>query len=107
MSLLNRIIKTVKANPSKQYLFKPHPRADNRYIKNMPVIENLRVVESSIEHLLSLVGRIYVTYSGVGVEGWRLGIPVTLVDMPGKVAWSKLLDSENLPVRDRQQIKST
>jgi hypothetical protein len=105
--LIKCLAKQIRTNSNTTYLFKPHPRADNRYIKNMPVIENLRVVESSIEHLLSLVGRIYVTYSGVGVEGWRLGIPVTLVDMPGKVAWSKLLDSENLAVRDCQYIEST
>ena len=38
------------------------------------------------------MGRVYVTYSGVGVEAYRLGIPVTIVDIPGNIGWSKLLD---------------
>ena len=28
----------------------------------------------------------------MGVEGRRLGIPVSLVKIPGKICWSKLLD---------------
>jgi predicted glycosyltransferase len=52
----------------------------------------LQVVDDPIQELLEYVGRVYVTYSGVGVEAARLGIPTTLVHIPGRISWSKLLD---------------
>jgi len=36
---------------------------------------------------LGFVGMVYVPYSGVGVEALRLGIPTTLVHMPGRISW--------------------
>ena len=50
------------------------------------------MVDSPIKDLLEFVGQVYVTYSGVGVEAARLGIPTTLVHIPGRISWSKLLD---------------
>tara|TARA_Y100001960_G_C14771513_1_gene880364 strand:+ start:1666 stop:3333 length:1668 start_codon:yes stop_codon:yes gene_type:complete len=75
-----------------RFLFKPHPRANNVYLKTLPSFPNFEVVDSPIKDLLEFVGQVYVTYSGVGVEAARLGIPTTLVHMPGRISWSKLLD---------------
>ena len=83
------------ANPRIRFLFKPHPRARNRYLKRLPELQNLQVVDRPIKNLLGFVGMVYVTYSGVGVEALRLGIPTTLVHMPGRISWSKLLDYQN------------
>ena len=91
-SLLNVLIPEIAERSDKQYLMKPHPRADNRYTKKIKPMRNLKVVNDPIDKLLCKVGEVYVTYSGVGVEAWRLGIPVTLVNIPGKISWSKLLD---------------
>ena len=84
--------KVVETSPTVRFLFKPHPRAKNAYLKKLPQLPNLEVVASPINQLLEFVGRVYVTYSGVGVEAARLGIPTTLVHMPGRISWSKLLD---------------
>ena len=75
-----------------RFLFKPHPRANNSYLKSLPSFPNFQVVDSPIKDLLEFVGQVYVTYSGVGVEAARLGIPTTLVHIPGRISWSKLLD---------------
>jgi len=91
--------KVVETSPTVRFLFKPHPRAKNAYLKKLPQLPNFEVVSSPINQLLEFVGRVYVTYSGVGVEAARLGIPTTLVHMPGRISWSKLLD---YPSEDRE-----
>ncbi len=91
-NLLKVLLDTIKSSSKTRFLFKPHPRARKNYLSICQDIPNLQIVHTPIQELLAYVGRIYVTYSGVGVEGWRLGIPVTLVDIPGHASWSKLLD---------------
>jgi hypothetical protein len=89
------IRETVEKKPEIRFLFKPHPRASNLYLKTLPLIPNFEVVDSPIKDLLEFVGQVYVTYSGVGVEAARLGIPTTLVHIPGRISWSKLLDYQD------------
>ena len=76
------------------YLFKPHPRADNRYLTEWSYMNNLRVSTQPIETLLTVVSHVYVTYSSVGVEAQCLGVDVTVIDVPGRVNTSSLLDLE-------------
>ncbi|SVC83458.1 uncharacterized protein METZ01_LOCUS336312, partial [marine metagenome] len=90
--LVKTLLPLVKENNTITFYLKPHPRSDKRYLDSIPDISNLIIVEKPIEELLKIVGQIYVTYSSVGVEGRRLGIPVSLVKIPGKICWSKLLD---------------
>jgi hypothetical protein len=91
-NLLMLLLDTIKTSSKTRFLFKPHPRARKNYLSICQGVPNLQIVYTPIQELLAYVGRIYVTYSGVGVEGWRLGIPVILVDIPGHASWSKLLD---------------
>ena len=90
--LVKTLLPLVKEKNTITFYLKPHPRSDKRYLDSIPDISNLVIVEKPIEELLKIVGQIYVTYSSVGVEGRRLGIPVSLVKIPGKICWSKLLD---------------
>jgi hypothetical protein len=90
--LVKTLLPLVKEQKAITFYLKPHPRSDKRYLDAIPDISNLKIVKKPIEELLAIVGRIYVTYSSVGVEGRRLGIPVVLVKIPGKICWSKLLD---------------
>jgi len=91
-SLVRTLLPLVKEKKDITFYLKPHPRSDKRYLSAIPDISNLLIVEKPIEDLLTIVGRIYVTYSSVGLEGRQLGIPVSLVKIPGKFCWSKLLD---------------
>jgi hypothetical protein len=93
-------------NPQIRFLFKPHPRARNRYLKRLPELQNLQVVDKPIENLLGFVGAVYVTYSGVGVEASGLGIPTTLVHMPGRISWSILLDYENVDLQENLAVRN-
>lgn len=77
------------------YLFKPHPRADNHYLTEWSYINNFRISTQPIETLLAVVSHVYVTYSSVGVEAQRLGVDVTVIDVPGRVNISSLLDRES------------
>jgi len=95
-ALVKSLLGTIESTPAVKYLLKPHPRGDNRYRKKYKHIANLEIISLPIDRVLSVVERVYVTYSGVGVEAWSLGIPVTLVNIPGKVSWSKLLDYQAL-----------
>jgi len=90
--LVKSLLPLVKEKNAVTFYLKPHPRSDKQYLDSIPDISNLIIVEKPIEELLKIVGQIYVTYSSVGVEGRRLGIPVSLVKIPGKICWSKLLD---------------
>jgi hypothetical protein len=90
--LVKTLLPLVKEKNAVTFYLKPHPRSDKQYLDSIPDFSNLIIVEKPIEELLKIVGQIYVTYSSVGVEGRRLGIPVSLVKIPGKICWSKLLD---------------
>lgn len=53
---------------------------------------NLIVSTEPIDILMQQVSRIFVTYSSVGIEAKILGLEVTIVDIPGKLNESPLLD---------------
>ena len=91
-TLMRMMLPTIISNPDQKFILKPHPRARNKYVYLFDKISNLEISKQPIESMLSIVGRVYVTYSGVGVEAYKLGIPVTIVDIPGTISWSKLLD---------------
>ena len=91
-TLVKTLLPLIKEQDAINFYLKPHPRSDKRYLDAIRSLPNLFIVDKPIEELLAVVGRIYVTYSSVGIEGRRLGIPVVLVKIPGKICWSKLLD---------------
>ena len=93
-ALLNRIIKTVKANPSKHYLFKPHPKSgiSKSGIPKQYQTNNIELVNGHIKNYLESVSEVISTYSSVGLEAYLLGIKVSLVYLPNKINESPLLD---------------
>ena len=93
-ALLNRIIKTVKANPSKHYLFKPHPKSGifKNGIPKQYQTNNIEIVNGHIKDYLESVSEVISTYSSVGFEAYLLGIKVSLVYLPNKINESPLLD---------------
>ncbi len=90
--LIKALHQLIVNNPKQTFILKAHPRGGRDYIDKIPLLGNLELSEEPIEALLTRVGRVYVSYSSVGLEAHRLGIPVSLVLIPGKICWSKLLD---------------
>jgi hypothetical protein len=86
------MIPTILENPQRQYLFRPHPRARNNYIDQFRKVRNVNISEEPIQDVLCKVGHVFVTYSGLGLEAYQLGLSVTLVHIPGRINWSKCLD---------------
>jgi len=82
----------IKNCPDHRFLFRPHPRGDNRYLRKIDHPENLVLDTALIQDSLSKVSRVFVTYSGIGYEAARLGLPVTVVHIPGRINWSKCID---------------
>ena len=86
------MLSTIKNRPDHRFLFRPHPRGDNRYLRKIDHPENLVLDTALIQDSLSKVSRVFVTYSGIGYEAARLGLPVTVVHIPGRINWSKCID---------------
>ncbi len=84
----------INDNPKITCYFRPHPRANNAYVSYFKNLMNLIVSTEPIDILMQQVARIFVTYSSVGVEAKILGLEVTIVDIPGKLNESPLLDSQ-------------
>ena len=91
-NILRVLSQVIQDNPEKEYVIKPHPIANNQYLSKFDYLSSLQVTEEPIEHLLEKVGEVYVTYSSVGLEARVLGITVTVIDIPGEINQSPLLD---------------
>ena len=78
-----------------RFFLKPHPLANNGYVNRYRALPNLVITGDSIEDLLARVATVYVTYSSVGQEAMALGIPVSVVEIPGFVNESPLADLES------------
>ena len=90
--MLAQLTSEITAHPDNTYLIKPHPRADNSYLTRWSMMDNLKVSTQPIAELLAVVSHVFVTYSSVGVEAKRLGVAVTVINVPGRVNTSPLLD---------------
>ena len=93
--MLNVLVGLIKKDYMRKYFLKPHPLANNYYINELELIQNLVVTTDPIDTLLSTVSEVFVTYSSVGVEARRIGITVKIVDIPGRINQSPLLDEVN------------
>ena len=91
-TMLQQLQVEIEGNPDNTYVVKPHPRADNRYMNKYSGINNIRVCNRPISELLGTVARVFVTYSSVGIEARRLGLDITVIDVPGRVNTSPLMD---------------
>lgn len=92
--MMEKMEKTIINLNKYNFLLKPHPRGVNDYIDKYKKFENLEVSKLSIMDLLSKVSKVYATYSSVAVEAKLLGIDVELINLPGKINESPLIDSD-------------
>ena len=92
--LLSSIAGKIEDNRDKKFVLNPHPRADNRYIEAFMYMENLHLAEHPLTILLSKASKVIATYSSVATEARLLGIEVELVDIPGRINESPLLDAK-------------
>jgi len=82
--LLDALIERIQSNKDQIYLFKPHPRATSKYMMKYAV-DNLRVTFQPIEELYPYASQVIVTYSSIGYEAVKLGIPVEVVHINGMI----------------------
>lgn len=90
--MLGELSEEIMNRQEKTWIIKPHPRANNDYVRLWSDIKNVRVSEQEIKELLAKVSEVYVTYSSVGLEAQRLGLKVVVINVPGRVNTSPLLD---------------
>lgn len=65
---------------------KIHPRSGwRRQVYTECKKRNIRVIEESISQILPLVKKLFATYSSVALEAQMLGIPVEIIDIPGRI----------------------
>ena len=91
-NMLRVLSQEIQQNSPKGYFVKPHPLANNEYLSRFDYLSSLHVTDEPIECLLEKVGEVYVTYSSVGHEARTLGITVRVIDIPGVINQSPLLD---------------
>lgn len=87
--LLDYMSEEIESNSEKKYYFKPHPRSSLSYLERN-FKPNFQIVKQHISELLGEAERVIVTYSSVGYEAHILGIPVDVINIPGKVNRSPL-----------------
>ena len=90
--MLEALSEEIRKQQGKSWIIKPHPRANNDYVGLWRDIGNVRISDKAIEELLAEVSEVYVTYSSVGLEAQRLGLKVVVINVPGRINTSPLLD---------------
>ena len=91
-------IKEIKKNPTKKFLFKPHPRS-NINLNNYPLPKNANYTKKHIKDLLSRAIRLFATYSSVVSEAIFLEIEVVIIQSPGIINTSSY-EEENIKIND-------
>ena len=90
--LLRCLLDEMRQNSVILYILKTHPRADNRYVSSFCDVKNLVLADKPLLDLLAEVTKVLATYSSVAIEAKMLGIDVELIDIPGKINESPLID---------------
>jgi len=90
--LMLALCNKIESNKNMNYILKVHPRANNKYIENFRHLKNLNITNASITEVLSIVDKVYATYSSVAIEANYLGIDVEIIEIPGKINESPLID---------------
>ena len=90
--MLEQLRDKIRQQPETTWVVKPHPRADNQYLQQWSTGSEVQVAERSVADLLAIVSEVFVTYSSVGLEARQLGLKVTVINVPGRVNASPLLD---------------
>ena len=92
--LMMTLCPQIEARKNVSYILKVHPRANNSYVAKFRHLANLSVSDETIISELSKVDKVYATYSSVAIEAHCLGIDVKIVEVPGKVNESPLIDRD-------------
>lgn len=76
----------MEQHSAQDYLIKFHPKAhvDDATLSSLP--NNCSVVTDDIALLFEMVGKVYVTYSSVGIEAEDIGLDVAYMDIPARVS---------------------
>jgi hypothetical protein len=94
--LLDQLKKNISNSNSKtRFIFKSHPKS-NLNISNYITSAKLTISKDHISKLLCRASKVICTYSSVAIEAKILGLEVELIDIPGKVNLSPLIDNEFL-----------
>ncbi len=91
--LMKSLVDLILNNKQCQFILKTHPRGGNRYVDNFLYLKNLKIETDDIEKILSKVSKVYATYSSVAIEARLLNIDVTIIDIPGRINESPLIDA--------------
>lgn len=94
--LMSTLFNQINNHKNFSYILKAHPRANNKYLKKFENLSNLSIFNGTIEDALSKVDKVYATYSSVAIEAYYLGIDVEIVEIPGKINESPLIDEDFL-----------
>ena len=89
--LLSELQNYIGNNPDKEFIVKPHPRGDSSYLGKFSKLSNVKISTEPISELLGKVTVVFVTYSSVGVEAEYLGLDVRVVNVPGRINTTPLL----------------
>ena len=90
--LLSKYYDIIKNDVNEKFLLKPHPRANNIYLKKYN-LKNLTISGISIDKLLCNAKKVVCTYSSVGYEAKVLGIDVEMININGIINESPLGDA--------------
>ena len=83
------------------YVVKVHPRSGQiGEFRRFCMERKISIVEQPLGELLPKVKRLIVTYSSLGMEAKSLGIPVEVIDVPGKINILDIQSSKITNIRD-------
>lgn len=93
--ILNFLRSEILASKDTNYIFKLHPRGNNKSV--MTALDNFKpsnfeIANKDLAYYLEFISEVYVTYSSVGVEAMKIGIPVRLIDLPNLIQESPIKD---------------
>ena len=101
LAIIQAVLPEIRKHPQFEYRFKPHPLANNKYLAQIELPKNCQITHSPVYQLMPRVKTVYVSYSSVGYEASLLGISVHLIDIPGRINESSLMDIARSRVRPR------
>jgi len=89
--ILSELQSYIENNPDKEFIVKPHPRGDSSYLGRFNRLSNVEISTEPVSELLGKVNVVFVTYSSVGLEAKYLGLEVRIVNVPGRINTTPLL----------------
>jgi len=92
--MLRNLEMFIKKNNRIKFFLKPHPRANNNYLDKYKSFLNIEIYKNPIYQILPQVSKVFATYSSVATEARMIGIPVEIIELPGKINESPLIDRE-------------